>query len=191
MGYLLKLVLLPLVCKRVRVSIDLCPRTPPKHHRFRERRRLWRPVICTSIHLCSRPKPGRVRGAMVVVCALTTTGGTGVTSMYQAGTTRYHDYICTIIYGMRRYQRFTCRMRMNLLTRTYSLWPTCYFDFDIVCFILMSFSCGHYAVSAALLAYDTYLDTYVRCSHLFNFCLKYTIVFSYCAYYPLLYLFPS
>ena len=41
------------------------------------------------------------------------------------------------------------------------------FDLDIVCFIL-SFSCGYYAVSsvsvsaATRLAYDMYLDTYVR-----------------------------
>ena len=45
------------------------------------------------------------------------------------------------------------------------------FDSDIVCFIL-SFSCGNYAVAsvsvcaATRLAYDLYLNTYVRWSHL-------------------------
>ena len=48
------------------------------------------------------------------------------------------------------------------------------FDLDMVCFIL-SFSCEYYAVSsvsisaATRLAYDVYLDTYVRWYHLFIF----------------------
>ena len=48
------------------------------------------------------------------------------------------------------------------------------FDLDIACFIL-SFSCGYYAVSsvsvsaATRVAYDMYLDTYVRSSHSFIF----------------------
>ena len=49
-----------------------------------------------------------------------------------------------------------------------------FFDFDLyVVFFILSFSCGFYAVSSVLvsaatrLAYDMYLDTYVRWSHLF------------------------
>ena len=38
-------------------------RMPPKRHRCWRRGRLWRPLICTTIHLCSRPKPVSVRGA--------------------------------------------------------------------------------------------------------------------------------
>ena len=57
---------------------------------------------------------------LVVVCALTTTDVTGITSMYQAGTTWYHAlymcestvsiYVRTNINGMYRCQRFTCRI---------------------------------------------------------------------------------
>ena len=60
---------------------------------------------------------------------------------------------------------------LALLMLTYSCFllflPFFDFDSDIVCFIL-SFSCGCYAVSsvsvsaATRLAYNTYLDTYVR-----------------------------
>ena len=54
-----------------------------------------------------------------------------------------------------------------------------------------SFSCAYYAVSsvsvsaATRLAYDMYLDTYVRWYHLFYFCLMYTICFSFSVYYLL------
>ena len=53
----------------------------------------------------------------------------------------------------------------------FSSFPFFDLDLGIVCFIL-SFSCGYHAVSsvsvsaATRLAYDMYLDTYVRCSHL-------------------------
>ena len=33
------------------------PPTPPTPNRFRPWWRLWRPLICASIHLCSRAKP--------------------------------------------------------------------------------------------------------------------------------------
>ena len=48
------------------------------------------------------------------------------------------------------------------------------------------------SVSAATrLAYDVYLDTYVRCISPY-FCLRYTICFSYCVYYLLIFnCFPS
>ena len=82
-GYLTKLFLLPMCVLR------FVPRTPPKQHQFRERRRLWRPFICTSIHLCPRPKPFWVRGAWSWLCALNTTGVTGITGWYQVPGTRY------------------------------------------------------------------------------------------------------
>ena len=44
-------------------ALSFAPWTRPKHHRFRDRLRLWRPVVCTSIPLCSRSKPCWFRGA--------------------------------------------------------------------------------------------------------------------------------
>ena len=41
------------------------------------------------------------------------------------------------------------------------------------------------------LVYNMYLNTYVRWSHHFYFCLRYTICFSHCEYYLLFYLLPS
>ena len=75
--------------------------------------------------------------------------------------------------------------------------PVFDFDLDIVYFHLF-FSCGYYAVSSVSVsaatrpAYDTYLDTYARWSHLsFYSCLRYTIGLSYCVHYLPFYLFPS
>ena len=39
------------------VHFDVFHRTPPKRHRLRPRGCLWRPRICTFVHLSSRPKP--------------------------------------------------------------------------------------------------------------------------------------
>ena len=58
-GLFNKVFLFPLC---VGASVGVCvlsfvPRTPPTCNRFLPWRRLWRPLICTSIHLYSRPKP--------------------------------------------------------------------------------------------------------------------------------------
>ena len=61
--YFIKRFFLPLcvlVCWCVGVficALTFVPRTPRKHHRFRPRGHLWRPLIFISIHLCSRQKP--------------------------------------------------------------------------------------------------------------------------------------
>ena len=58
------------------------------------------------------------------------------------------------------------------------------FDLDMVCFIL-SCSCGYYAVSSVSvsattrLAYDMYVDTYVRWSHRFTFVWGIRVCFRY------------
>ena len=50
-------------------AVAFVPRTPPKRHRFRPRCRLWRPNICTFIHLCSRPKPFELVELGRVMCS--------------------------------------------------------------------------------------------------------------------------
>ena len=50
-------------------ALSFVPRTPPKRHRFRPRCRLWRPNICTFIHLCSRPKPFELVELGRVMCS--------------------------------------------------------------------------------------------------------------------------
>ena len=61
--YLIRLLFIPLCVLVYVYALSFVPRTPPKDHRFRPRGRLWRPLIRTSIHLCSRSKPFWVRGA--------------------------------------------------------------------------------------------------------------------------------
>ena len=72
--------------------------------------------------------------------------------------------------------------------------PSFDFDLDIVCFML-SFSCGHYAVSsvplsaASRLAHDMYLIRTLISP--FYFCLRFTICFSYCVLSSVFFLFSS
>ena len=60
-GFIKKIFLLPL-CIRV-CALSFVPRSPPMRKLFRPLWRLWKPLICTSIHLWSRPKPFWVRGS--------------------------------------------------------------------------------------------------------------------------------
>ena len=101
-AYLVKLVLLPLC-----VSIDLCPCTSP------------------SVGVCGGPlfappsTSARVQSRFefvklgTYICALIPQESLGL----QAGTKHYirkHSMYVPSIYGMYRYQRFTCRIRMDI-----------------------------------------------------------------------------
>ena len=113
----IKLLLFPLsVC----VCIDLCPPNATKAIPISA----MTPSVEASYLYLHPPLPASKAVSsswrLVVVYALINTGVTGITSMYQADTTWNHalytraQYICTNIYGMYRYQRFACRIRINI-----------------------------------------------------------------------------
>ena len=112
----------------VRWFVRVCafvPRTPPKLHRFRERRHLCRPWFAPpSTSACAQS-----RFEFVEI-------GRGMCSNYprrhwdykhvrgwyhRVSRTIYETtvYMYEYMYGMYRYQRCTCRIRMNILMRTY------------------------------------------------------------------------
>ena len=115
---------------------------------------------------------------------------------------RYRRFTCRIrmdkIYGMYRDQTFTCWIRMTIWMRTSPLWRTygvpaisIWTSFVSSCPFLVGIMLSPRFRFLTCLAYNMYLDTYVRWSHHFYFCLRYTICFSHCEYYLLFYLLPS
>ena len=137
----------------VRWFVRVCafvPRTPPKLHRFRERRHLCRPWFAPpSTSACAQS-----RFEFVEI-------GRGMCSNYprrhwdykhvrgwyhRVSRTIYETtvYMYEYMYGMYRYQRCTCRIRMNILMRTYPLWRT-------------------YGVPGRIYEYQGYVYKYIFC----------------------------
>ena len=85
-----KIVISSLVCIGV-CALRPVPRTPPTPSRFRPCWRLWRPLFCTSIDLCSRLASKALSSwSLVVICALLARGKFKPELEFQAGTSSYH-----------------------------------------------------------------------------------------------------